>query len=98
MFIRPFCGELANSSLRISEKLKHIFESAGYRPAKQKYEYTAAGTLYQGENVYAVLKAPRGDATEAIVLAAALKNLDGAPNYAGVALALTLGRYFTRKG
>ena len=45
--------------------------------------------------MYGILRAPRGDATEAVVLAAALENADGLPNASGVALALTLARYFT---
>lgn len=44
--------------------------------------------------MYAILHAPRGDATEAIVLVAAWKNMDGKLNQSGVALALALARYF----
>lgn len=80
----------------IYEKLSDIFESANLRPARQKYEYHAAGTTYSGENVYAILHAPRGDATEAIVLVAAWTNMDGDLNQSGVALALALARYFKR--
>ena len=63
----------------------------------QKYEYHAAGNTYQGENVYSILHAPRGDATEAIVLVAAWRNMDGELNQGGVALVLTLARYFKSK-
>ena len=66
------------------------------RPARQKYQYHAAGDTYSGENVYAVLHAPRGDATEAIVLVAAWTNMDGDLNQSGVALVLALARYFKR--
>lgn len=62
--------------------------------ASQKYKYKAAGNTFEGENVYAILHAPRGDATEAIVLVAAWTNMDGELNQSGVALALTLARYF----
>lgn len=70
----------------------------GLRAARQKYEYYAAGNAYRGENVYAILQAPRGDATEAIVLVAAWTNMNGDLNQSGVALALTLARYFKRTG
>ena len=83
-------------SFRIYEKLSDIFKSAGLRPARQKYEYHAAGSTYNGENVYAILHAPRGDATEAIVLVAAWRSIDGDFNQSGVALALALARYFKR--
>lgn len=82
---------------RISEKLEEIFRSTGLRAARQKYEYGAAGNIYGGENVYAILHAPRGDATEAIVLMAAWTNMDGELNQSGVALVLALARYFKRE-
>lgn len=46
--------------------------------------------------MYAVLQGPRADATEAIVLVAAWKNMAGELNNSGVALVLTLARYFKR--
>jgi glycosylphosphatidylinositol transamidase len=52
--------------------------------------------MHSGENIYAILQAPRGDATEAIVLVAAWKNAANETNANGVALALTLARYFKR--
>ena len=64
--------------------------------ARQKYEYTSSGETLAGENVYAILHAPRADATEAIVLVAAWRNMDGELNQSGVALVLTLARYFKR--
>lgn len=81
---------------RISAKLSEIFKSAGLRSAKQVYEYQAAGRIHAGENVYGIIRAPRGDATEAIVLLAAWTNMDGEPNQSGVALILALARYFKR--
>ncbi|KAL8693569.1 MAG: hypothetical protein Q9218_001611 [Villophora microphyllina] len=80
----------------IATKLSEIFRSVGLKAATQRYEYQAAGSIHRGENAYAVLHAPRGDATEAIVLVAAWTNMDGDPNQSGVALALTLARYFKR--
>lgn len=69
----------------------------GLKAATQKYEYQAAGHTVAGENAYAILHAPRGDATEAIVLVAAWTNMDGDINQSGVALAMTLARYFKRE-
>ena len=89
-----FDGSLTVSARRISEELGKIFRSAGLKVATQKYEYHAAGNIYQGENVYSILHAPRGDATEAIVLVAAWRNMDRELNQGGVALVLTLARYF----
>lgn len=66
------------------------------RSARQRYEFQAAGKTYSGENVYAIIHAPRGDATEAIVLIAAWTNLDGELNQSGVSLVLALARYFKR--
>ncbi|KAK2757693.1 Glycosyl phosphatidyl inositol protein transamidase complex subunit [Arachnomyces sp. PD_36] len=80
----------------ISEKLQSIFRESGLKVATQGYEYHSAGTTHAGENVYSVIHAPRGDATEAIVLVAALKTVNDELNINGVALALTLARYFKR--
>ncbi|KAL8732145.1 MAG: hypothetical protein Q9166_002892 [cf. Caloplaca sp. 2 TL-2023] len=80
----------------IAGKLREIFQFIGLKAATQKYEYHAAGSRHAGENAYAVLHAPRGDATEAIVLVAAWTNMDGELNQSGVALVLTLARYFKR--
>lgn len=65
----------------------------GLEVGRQKYTYKASGEEYKGENVYGILQAPRGDATEAIVLCAGWRNADGVLNKAGVALTLSMGRY-----
>lgn len=72
-------------------------QAAGLKVATQKYEYTSAGIVHQGENIYGIIHAPRGDATEAIVLVAAWKTADDELNLKGVTLALTLARYFKRE-
>jgi glycosylphosphatidylinositol transamidase len=87
----------ANEKKRISNKISSILQAAGLKVATQKYEYTSAGIGYQGENVYGIIHAPRGDATEAIVLVAAWKTADDELNLNGVTLALTLARYFKRE-
>ena len=46
--------------------------------------------------MYGIIRAPRGDATEAIVLLAAWTNMNGELNQSGVALTLALARYFKR--
>jgi glycosylphosphatidylinositol transamidase len=51
---------------------------------------------FAGENVYAILQGPRADATEAMVLIGAWKNMEDVINNSGVALVLTLARYFKR--
>ncbi|KAF3942196.1 hypothetical protein ABW19_dt0209737 [Dactylella cylindrospora] len=98
--VRAFRREvdaLGNSTSDVvAEKIAEIFHSAGLKVGRQRYSYKAAGGEYTGENVYAVLHAPRGDATEAIVLCAPWKNIDHLLNEGGVALTLALSRYFKR--
>jgi len=79
-----------------SAKLAELFHNAGLKTARQRYSYTSQGQTYSGENVYAVLHAPRGDGTEAIVLVAPLRNIDGVLNVNGVPLLISLARYFKR--
>ncbi|KAI1147486.1 Gaa1-like protein [Nemania diffusa] len=84
------------SNVEINDELENIFKGIGLKVGRQSYTYRSAGNTYAGENAYAILQAPRGDATEAIVLVAAWKNVKGEFNRNGVALALTLARYFKR--
>lgn len=79
---------------KVSEKIQSTLRAAGLKAATQNYEYTSAGISYEGQNTYAIINAPRGDATEAIVLVAALRTVDGEMNTNGISLALTLARYF----
>jgi glycosylphosphatidylinositol transamidase len=78
----------------VNNKLEDFLNAAGLKVARQSFEYTSSGKTYAGENIYAILHAPRGDATEAIVLIGAWKNMEGELNRSGVALVLTLARYF----
>ncbi|KAI1424249.1 Gaa1-like protein [Xylaria sp. FL1777] len=84
------------TNIEINDELETIFKGIGLKVGRQNYTYHSAGNTYAGENAYAILQAPRGDATEAIVLVAAWKNVNGEFNRNGVALALTLARYFKR--
>ncbi|PBP19211.1 rhomboid protein 2 [Diplocarpon rosae] len=84
------------SNVEVNDKLEEFFKASGLKVARQNYKYKSAGEIYSGENIYAILHAPRGDATEAIVLVGAWKNMDGELNRSGVALVLTLARYFKR--
>jgi GPI-anchor transamidase subunit GAA1 len=77
-------------------KLKQLFHNAGLKTATQKYKYVSSGQIHEGENVYAVLHAPRGDGTEAIVLTAAIRNIENGLNLNGVTLLIALSRYFKR--
>lgn len=81
---------------RLAARLGDILTENGLKVAQQRYSYSFAGNTVSGTNVYAILRGPRADATEAIVLIAAWRNMDDEYNYSGVALALTLARYFKR--
>ncbi|KAL3426168.1 rhomboid protein 2 [Phlyctema vagabunda] len=84
------------NNVEINDRLEELFKAGGLKVGRQKYEYKSAGEVYEGENIYAILHAPRGDATEAIVLVGAWKNVEEELNRSGVALVLTLARYFKR--
>lgn len=79
-----------------TQRLGDILRSSGLKVSTQKYEYSSSGRTISGQNVYAILQGPRADATEAIVLVGAWTNMDGVVNHSGVALVLTLARYFKR--
>ncbi|KEQ80140.1 Glycosylphosphatidylinositol:protein transamidase, GAA1 component [Aureobasidium pullulans EXF-150] len=79
-----------------SQKLYQMLGANGLKPDIQNYAYSISGQNKTGQNVYALLQGPRADATEAMVMIAAWRNMDGKINYSGVALLLTLARYFKR--
>ncbi|KAK3941174.1 putative GPI transamidase component GAA1 [Diplogelasinospora grovesii] len=84
------------SNIEINDRLESIIKGLGLKVGRQNFTYHSAGQVHSGENVYAILQAPRGDATEAIVLVAAWKNAKEELNRNGVSLILTLARYFKR--
>ncbi|KAI0002371.1 Gaa1-like protein [Xylariaceae sp. FL0662B] len=84
------------SNIEVNDELEKIFKGVGLKVGRQNFTYHSSGNTYAGENVYAILQAPRGDATEAIVLIAAWKNVKDEFNRNGLALALALTRYFKR--
>ncbi|RCI07536.1 hypothetical protein L249_1648 [Ophiocordyceps polyrhachis-furcata BCC 54312] len=84
------------NNYKINDEVETMLKGVGIKVGRQNYTYHSAGATFTGENVYGILQAPRGDATEAIVLIAAWKNIEGKLNRNGVALALTLARYFKR--
>ncbi|KAM4062262.1 gaa1-like, GPI transamidase component domain-containing protein [Hirsutella rhossiliensis] len=86
----------SQSNYAINDKLETVMKGVGIKVGRQNYTYHSAGEEFTGENVYGILQAPRGDATEAIVLVAAWTSIEGALNRNGLALALTLARYFKR--
>ncbi|KAH6668602.1 GPI transamidase component GAA1 [Plectosphaerella plurivora] len=84
------------TNIEINDYLGDILGSFGLKVGRQNYTYESSGTEYSGENVYAILQAPRGDATEAIVLVTPWRNVKGDFNRMGIPLLLTLARYFKR--
>lgn len=86
----------AKTNYEINNGLASILHGIGLKTGRQNFTYSVSGREYTGENIYAILQAPRGDATEAIVLVAAWTNVKGELNRRGVALLLTLARYFRR--
>ncbi|KAF1920685.1 Gaa1-like protein [Ampelomyces quisqualis] len=89
-------GMIDKSVEERSKALEGIFLEQNLKVATQKYNYTVSNHTLANENIYAILQGPRADATEAIVLIGAWKNMDDEVNNSGVALVLTLARYFKR--
>ncbi|RYP32337.1 hypothetical protein DL766_004012 [Monosporascus sp. MC13-8B] len=85
-----------SSNIEVNDSLENILTGVGLKVGRQNYTYHSLGETYSGENIYAVLQAPRGDATEAIVLVAPWRNMRDELNRNGLALSLALTRYFKR--
>ncbi|KAL9058612.1 MAG: hypothetical protein Q9162_001619 [Coniocarpon cinnabarinum] len=89
-------GLAAHDASRAAAEIERIFLSQGFKTARQPYNFTYGDTSIAGDNAYALLEGPRADATEAMVLMASLHNMNNEINYSGVALVLTMARYFKR--
>ncbi|BFZ59186.1 Glycosyl phosphatidyl inositol protein transamidase complex subunit [Saitoella coloradoensis] len=76
-------------------KVEEVFDLIGLNNARQTYRVKMNQTDEEKTNVYGILRAPRGDTTEAIVLGASWKSIQGGDNDHAVALVLGLARYFT---
>lgn len=79
-------------------EFESLLQSFQLKTALQYYQLSesVAGIGVNGTNVYGILRAPRGDATEAIVLSASWKTNDGRVDVGGVALLMSLAGYFKR--
>ncbi|KAK3496604.1 Gaa1-like protein, partial [Neurospora crassa] len=70
--------ELAGKgNIEVNDELESIAKGLGLKVGRQNFTYSSASNTHSGQNIYAILQAPRGDATEAIVLVAAWKNVKG---------------------
>ena len=80
------------------QQFDQFLQSLQIKTGRQYYELSedVFGIGVNGTNVYGVLRAPRGDATEAIVLSTSWKTLDGHTDVGGVSLLMSLARYFER--
>ncbi|RMD39333.1 hypothetical protein DV735_g5790, partial [Chaetothyriales sp. CBS 134920] len=78
------------------DKFVQLFRNAGLKVGRQAYHYWSSGNEYEGENIYGVLHAPRGDGTEAIVLLAPVRNIKDEVNLHGVTLLFSLAKYMKR--
>lgn len=85
-------------------ELARLFQEMGLKTAVHEWETKYPfGKLHKrhrkgetGENLYAIMHAPRGSSNEAIAVVAPWFNQDGALNEGGVALLLGLAHYFRR--
>lgn len=79
-------------------QIERILNDAGIDTARQRYNVSYAGRSYVGTNVYGTLRAPRGDATEAMALIASWRRSpsDRVVNEGGVTMLLAIARYFKR--
>jgi GPI-anchor transamidase subunit GAA1 len=79
-------------------QFEEVLKSLHLKTGQQSYvlKEEVSGIAVNGTNVYGILRAPRGDATEAIVLSSSWKTIDGEVDVGGVALLMSLAGYFRR--
>jgi hypothetical protein len=79
-------------------QFERVLQGFQLKTGQQHYNLHAedAGIGVNGTNVYGILRAPRGDATEAIVLSTCWRTTDGRIDIGGVSLLMSLAGYFKR--
>ncbi|CAG8558496.1 12704_t:CDS:10 [Funneliformis caledonium] len=83
------------SSIKRAVYIEEGLRKAGLKTAMQNFTVNVSGKKIYGTNVYGLIKAPRADGTEALVLSAPWKSRDGKTiNINGIAAALSLGKFF----
>lgn len=80
------------------DQFEEILRRLQLKTGRQSYALSedVFGIGVNGTNVYGILRAPRGDATEAIVLSTSWKTEDGLVDVGGVSLLMSLAGYFRR--
>ena len=80
------------------EEFERVLQQLQLKTGQQSYNLLEQefGIGVNGTNVYGILRAPRGDATEAIVLATSWRTTEGGIDVGGVSLLMSLARYFKR--
>lgn len=95
-FLRGYRDTLSKmSDLSLHEQNLLILEwlgDLGYKPSVHEFEYLN-GT--KGENLYAILHTPRAD-SESMLISAPWTTSSGEWNIGGIALTISLGKYFSR--
>ncbi|WBW72513.1 GPI-anchor transamidase complex subunit Gaa1 [Schizosaccharomyces osmophilus] len=74
--------------------LETIFTTMGMAVQRQNYTTHVYEESHEGSNFYTVFRSPRGDATESLLLCVPWKDNEGYYNEAGLALAISLMKYF----
>ena len=79
-------------------QFEKVLQGFRLKTGRQCYNLLAedAGIAVNGTNIYGILRAPRGDATEAIVLSTCWRTSDGRIDLGGVSLLMSLAGYFKR--
>ncbi|KAI8909021.1 Gaa1-like protein [Gorgonomyces haynaldii] len=85
---------LNNSSSLLFEELS----SLGFDTEIQHYQYPVGedGDLVNDQNVYGILRAPRSEGTEAVILSAPLVDFSGQQNQFGIRVLLNLAAHFRK--
>ncbi|KAL2915422.1 Glycosyl phosphatidyl inositol protein transamidase complex subunit [Polyrhizophydium stewartii] len=84
------------TTLNQSELLATEFDALGFDVSVQDFTFLKEDEYITGHNVHGILRAPRGDGTEAMVLAAPMTMHDGEPNANGIRYLLGLAKFLRR--
>lgn len=82
-------------SISRSRYFEKVFHSIGLDSSTQSFNYTRNKKIYSGVNTYAILRAPRSDGTESILLSAPFKSFNSQDNLHATAILTSFAKFIS---
>jgi glycosylphosphatidylinositol transamidase len=87
---------LWNSDQEHASFIEFEFKSLGFDTTIQHFSSLVNGSIRTAQNVHGILRSPRAEGTECIIISAPWRTMDGSSNRDGIHLILNIAKYFKK--